>query len=208
MDDVTTLCALVLDFGGVLILPHNSEQRQRWLDHIGYGNDEFERWLWHTPEAMAALRGELTPEQFWTRIGAQVGLSEEESLAMASDYWAGDQLNQATVDLARLAREHGLRVGLLSNAYSDLRPILAPYGLLGLFDDIVISSIVGIIKPEPAIYHLACSRLGVLPQQALFIDDSRANVKSARQAGLQALRYVNEDTIAQAACLLGLPLGS
>ena len=208
MDDVTTLRALLLDFGGVLILPHNSEQRQRWLDRIGYENDEFEGWLWHTPEASAALRGELSPEQFWTRIGAQVGLSEEESLAMASDYWAGDELNQVTVDLARRAREHGLRVGLLSNAYSDLRPILAPYGVLDLFHDMVISSIVGVIKPEPAIYHLACSRLGVLPQQSLFIDDSRGNVEGARQTGLQALRYVNEDTIAQAAHLLGLPWGS
>jgi putative hydrolase of the HAD superfamily len=207
MEDPTTLRALLLDFGGVLILPHNSEQRQRWLDRIGYENDEFERWLWQTPEALAALRGELSPEQFWTRIGAQVGLSEAESLAMAGDYWAGDQLNQVAVDLARRARGHGLRVGLLSNAYSDLRPILAPYGLLDLFDDMVISSIVGMIKPEPAIYHLACSRLAVLPQQALFVDDSRANVESARQTGLQALQYVNEDTIAQAAHLLGLPSG-
>ena len=127
---------------------------------------------------------------------------------MASDYWAGDQLNLVAVDLARRARGHGLRVGLLSNAYSDLRPILAPYGLLDLFDDMVVSAAVGIIKPEPAIYDLACSRLGVLPQEALFIDDNRGNVESARQVGLQALRYLSEDTIAQAAQLLGLPWAS
>ena len=94
MNTVTTLRALILDFGGVLILPHNSEQRQRWLDRIGRENDEFEAWLWHTPEALAGLRGELTADEFWIGIGTQVGLSEEASLIMASEYWAGDQLNQ------------------------------------------------------------------------------------------------------------------
>jgi HAD superfamily hydrolase (TIGR01549 family) len=205
MNAVTTLRALMLDFGGVLILPHSSEQRQRWLDRIGRENDEFEAWMWHTPEALAGLRGELTADEFWIRIGAQVGLSEEESLIMAIEYWAGDELNQATVDLARLAKQHDLPVGLLSNAYSDLQPVLAPYGVLDLFDDMVISSVVGMIKPDPAIYRLACSRLAVLPEQTLFIDDNRANVESARQVGLQALQYVNEDTIAQAAAMLGLP---
>jgi len=66
------------------------------------------------------------------------------------------------------------------------------------------SSVVGMTKPDPAIYGLACSRLGVLPWQALLIDDSRSNVEGAQKAGLQALQYTNEDTIAQAAQLLGL----
>ena len=206
MDDIKELRALLLDFGGVLILPHNSEARQRWLDRIGRENDEFETWLWQTQEALAALRGDISPAEFWVRIGAQVGLSEKESMAMASDYWAGDELNQAAVALARLARESNLRVGLLSNAYTDLRPILASYGLQELFHDLVVSAIVGIIKPNAAIYRLACSRLGVLPEEAVFVDDSRANIESARQVGLHALQYVGQHTLHAAAQLLGLPL--
>ena len=205
MNGITTLHALLLDFGGVLIFPENSLQRQHWLDRIGRENDEFESWLWHTPEALATLGGELLPEQFWTRIGVQLGLSEEEALAMAGDYWAGDRLNQAAVDLARRARENGLRVGLLSNAYSDLQPYLMPYGILDLFDDMVISCLVGMIKPDPAIYRLACSRLGVIPEETLFIDDSRENVESARQVGLRALQFVNEHTLLNAVELLRLP---
>lgn len=208
MDDMNELGALLLDFGGVLILPHNSEARQRWLDRIGRENDEFESWLWHTEEALAAHRGELSPDEFWVRIGAQVGLSGEESIAMASDYWAGDELNQAAVALVRLARETNLRVGLLSNAYTDLQPILATYGLQELFHDVVVSAVVGIIKPNAAIYRLACSRLGVLPEATLFVDDSRANVESARQVGLRALQYVGQHTLHAAAQLLGLPLNS
>lgn len=197
--------ALILDFGDVLVLGLNSPQRQRWLERIQRENEEFQAWLWHTPEALAALRGELSPEQFWVRIGAQVALSVEESLTMSRDYWAGDRLNEVAVTLARRARECGLRVGLLSNAYNDLGPELASHGLRSLFDDVVVSSLVGLTKPEPAIYTLACSRLGVAPQEALFVDDSRANVEAASRVGLHTLQYVDESTIAMAAQLLGLP---
>jgi putative hydrolase of the HAD superfamily len=208
MDQTTTYQALLLDFGGVIILPHVSPQRKRWLDRIGRQNDEFETWMWHTPQALAAMRGEMRPEDFWTWVGAQVGLTAEQSVAMSCDYWAGDELNQAVIDLARSAKAHGLHVGMLSNAYSDLRPYLAPFGILDVFDDVVISALVGMIKPDPAIYDLACSRLGVQPQRTLFIDDNRANVESARRFGLRALRYLGEHTLAYAAQRLGLPWSS
>ena len=201
----TQFRALILDYGDVMVLGLNSPQRQRWLERIRRENDEFQTWLWHTPEALAALRGELSPEQFWLRIGAQVGLSEADSLAMSRDYWAGDQLNGAAVTLARRARQGRLRVGLLSNAYNDLAPELASHHLASLFDDVVVSALVGLIKPEPAIYTLACSRLGVAPQETVFLDDSRANVEVALQMGLCALQYVDESTISAAAGLLGLP---
>ena len=196
--------ALILDYGDVLVLGLNSPPRQRWLRRIKRENDEFQAWLWHTPEALAALRGELSPEQFWVRIGAKVGLSAKESLTMSRDYWAGDRLNEAAITLARRARERELRVGLLSNAYSDLGPELALHGLESLFDDVVVSALVGLIKPEPAIYALACSRLGVVPQESLLIDDSRANVEAASRMGLHALQYVDESTISMAAHMLGL----
>ena len=202
---VQSFRALILDFGDVVVLALNSPERQRWLEQIGRENDEFQAWLWHTPEALAALRGELVLDKFWIRVGAQVGLSVEQSLNMGRDYWAGNRLNEAAVNLARGAREHGLRVGLLSNAYCELGPELAEYGLEGLFDDVVVSAVVGLIKPESAIYTLACSRLGVVPQQALFLDDSRANVEAASGVGLHALQYVDESTIFSAARLLGLP---
>lgn len=197
--------ALILDFGDVLVLALNSPERQRWLERIGRENDEFQAWLWHTPEALAALRGELALERFWVEVGAQVGLSKEQSLDMGRDYWAGNRLNEAAVSLAQRAREHGLRVSVLSNAYCDIGPELAAYGLADLFDDVVVSALVGLIKPEPAIYRLACSRLGVSPRQALFVDDSRANCDAAAAVGLHALQYVDESTISSAACLLRLP---
>ena len=205
MDDTTALRALLLDLGGVLIIPHNSPQRQYWLDRLGREDEEFAKWLWNTPAAKAAMRGELSGDEFWHAIGAELGLSEEESDALHEAYFVGDSLNKAAVALAQQARAHGLRVGLLSNAYGDLDGLLSEHGVLDLFDVIINSSAVRLSKPDAAIYHLACSRLGVPPEQTLFIDDRQDNVEGARKAGLHALRYTGEQVIAQAARMLGLP---
>ncbi len=51
----------------------------------------------------------------------------------------------------------------------------------------VISVLVGISKPEPAIYTLALERLGVNATEALFVDDLMDNVLAARQVGMAAV---------------------
>ena len=56
-----------------------------------------------------------------------------------------------------------------------------------LFDDVVDSSEVKMRKPNPAIFHLACERLGVEPSRALFVDDHPGNVAGAERAGLSAV---------------------
>jgi HAD superfamily hydrolase (TIGR01509 family) len=44
-------------------------------------------------------------------------------------------------------------------------------------------------KPDPRVYALACARLGVCPDQTVFLDDTDRCVAGARQAGLHAISY-------------------
>ena len=146
------------------------------------------------------LRGELSPGELFIGIG-----SPAESLAMARDYWSGDELNREAIELARLAKRDGPLVGVLSNAYGDLSAHFQSWGIADLFDDIVVSALVGIIKPEPAIYRLACLRLQVQLCEVVLLDDNSENVQSAIGVGLHALQYSGEETLITAAEALGLP---
>ena len=58
-----------------------------------------------------------------------------------------------------------------------------------LFDDIIISYEVGLIKPDPAIFDLALSRLGISAHDTVFIDDRIKNIHGARQHGIHAIHY-------------------
>ncbi|HVW32235.1 MAG TPA: HAD-IA family hydrolase, partial [Acidimicrobiia bacterium] len=55
------------------------------------------------------------------------------------------------------------------------------------FDRLVDSCAVGLRKPDPAIFRLTCERLGVAPEAAVFLDDTRRHVETARTVGLQAI---------------------
>ena len=82
------------------------------------------------------------------------------------------------------------KVGLLSNAWDDLRQTLHErWNIDGLFDEMIISAEVKMVKPDPRIFHLAVERLGVQPAEAIFIDDIAENVEAARREGLFAIQY-------------------
>jgi HAD superfamily hydrolase (TIGR01509 family) len=79
------------------------------------------------------------------------------------------------------------QVALLSNAPPSLRPLLDKLGLAQYFDHMVISGEVDVRKPDPGIYHLALSRLGVRAEESLFVDDLEENLVAARAVGMGCL---------------------
>ena len=90
----------------------------------------------------------------------------------------------AAVVLTACARDHS--VGVISNAFPDVQyHKLTTIGVRHLLHCIVLSEEVGIRKPDPAIFELACADLNVEPERALYVGDSFANdVVGAHAAGL------------------------
>jgi putative hydrolase of the HAD superfamily len=71
---------------------------------------------------------------------------------------------------------------------------LAEYmDIMDLFDVIIESSKEGVRKPDPAIYRIALSRLGVDAEACVFLDDLGINLKPARAMGMQTIKVLNED---------------
>ena len=70
----------------------------------------------------------------------------------------------------------GIKLAVVSNFDTRLRPILEELGLVDLFDCVVISAEVGAEKPNPVIFEKACSILGVTAAQSLVLGDDRRQV--------------------------------
>ena len=81
---------------------------------------------------------------------------------------------------------------LLSNAWDDLRQTLhGRWNIDGLFDELIISAEVKMVKPDPRIFRLAVEKLGIQPFEAVFIDDVGENVDAASKEGLLSIRFRN-----------------
>lgn len=79
---------------------------------------------------------------------------------------------------------------------------------MSLFEIIVESSVEGVRKPDPAIYRIACERLGVAPARTVFLDDLGINLKPARAMGMYTIKVLNEDqALAELSEVTGLRFG-
>ena len=101
----------------------------------------------------------------------------------------------------------GVATGLISNSWG-----LGIYDRLDstdMFDATVISGEVGVHKPQPEIYLLACERLGIEPAAAVFVDDLRENCAGAEEVGMTAILHRGSaQTIARLEELLGVALAA
>lgn len=89
-------------------------------------------------------------------------------------------------------RSHGLKLGLITNAYQPMwaRDIeLEAHGLAGFFDECRFSAAdVGYLKPHPSIFQIALDCLGTAPEETVFVgDDVEADIGGAKAAGLYAV---------------------
>lgn len=98
-------------------------------------------------------------------------------------------------------KELGLRLGVLSNYPTLLEDILKRHGIHHYFDFFVVSSMVGMEKPDPRIFALAIQQAGCPVEQILYIgDDPDDDLRGAHQAGLEMILIDRLDRMASVDC--------
>lgn len=98
------------------------------------------------------------------------------------------RIRRRMVELVRRLKNHGYCVYYLSNIPEDILPLLMRRGLDGVFDGGVASCDVHINKPDPRIYQCLLDKYGLTAGECIFIDDSRANVQTAFQLGMNSIQ--------------------
>lgn len=108
---------------------------------------------------------------------------------------AETRLNTELVAYAQKLKQAGYHLACVSNGTKEwtLR-VMDDFGIRDLFDEIVLSGDLGMIKPYPEIYRYALDKVGVKPAEALFIDDRKDNVDGADACGIRGLVF--EETAA------------
>jgi len=113
----------------------------------------------------------------------------EQVTKFREQFFGGDELDVEL--LAYIGRLHqAYKTSIISNAMNGTRALIeGAWEMTPLFDAIVLSGEVGVMKPDPRIYQLALARLDVQPEQAVFIDDFQHNIDGARAVGMQGIRF-------------------
>lgn len=198
---VGTLPALVLDFGGpVLLTPFEL------VEDLGPDAPAYRLLHQRGPMAPAdhpdpdwaeLMAGRITEREYWDHRAAEwgerggEGESVRHMIAHLYDPPRPGMIREGAQRLMHDAREAGHRVGVLTN---DLHAFhsdewVAQMHVLDDVDVLVDGSIEGYLKPHPRLYELMAERLGVGFSDLLFVDDQPVNIRGAEALGIRAVPF-------------------
>lgn len=201
---------LLIDYGGVLTT-NVFDSFRAFSSQEGLGRETMRRLFRENPEALATVRamerGRLSDAEFDERFGDLLGLSADRRPGLLDRMFDGIEPDPPMLEAVRRARAHGIATGLVSNSMGTGRYDRSQFP--ELFDAVVISGDVGMHKPEPGIYELACERVGLEPADCVFVDDLRQNCEGAEAVGLTAVLHRGADsTLPRLEQLLDVKLAS
>ena len=200
---------MLFDFGGVLTeSPFEAFARYEAEAGLPAGFVRGLNATSHHTNAWARLeRGEVGFEEF-------CDLFEAEARAAGGALDARDVMRRVVggirpgmIDVvARCRTRH--KTGLLTNNWMPVEGGTGPATVLDdLFDAVVESSRVGVRKPEPRFYEIACEMLDVTPPEAVFLDDLGVNLKPAREMGMTTIKVADPGAaVAELARVLGMDM--
>jgi putative hydrolase of the HAD superfamily len=196
---------LLVDFGGVLTTSV-VEAFKSFCGAEGLEPDAVFRRLVESAEArrlVAELEcGRIAEPAFEPAFAAILGVRPD---GLIERMFSHSRPAPEVAEVVLAVRRAGIRTGLLSNSWGEGRYERDRFA--ELFDAVVISGEVGLRKPQPAIYTLAASSIGVEPAACVFVDDLYHNLEPARELGMATVLHSDvEQTTAELEQLLGVRL--
>jgi len=188
--------AVIFDYGEVLCTQDRAAH-QRLLALTGLDHDTFERLYWRDRRDYDL--GLYDGRGYWAKFGRDAGLTfspAQIDALVETDVVMWTLINEPMLAWAQSLQRAGILTAILSNMGPEvLRTMRQEFAWLAGFNQLTWSCELAIAKPDPAIYHLTCDKLGVQPGDALFLDDKIENVQAAEQLGLQAIQFRSVDQL-------------
>jgi putative hydrolase of the HAD superfamily len=214
-DPPVTIRAAFFDFGGV-ILSSPFEAFNAYEAAHGLPPDFIRTVNATDPDTNAWARFERSEvgfDEFCDLFEAECRAAGHEVAAREVMPLLAGEIRPAMVSAVRRCREEGLVTACLTNnwvGFGDFPPDGRAAGrdeALGLFHHIVESSKVGVRKPDPRFYELACETAGVEPRHTVFLDDLGVNLKPAQAMGMTTIKVVDPaSALAQLESVVGFAL--
>lgn len=185
--------ALLFDLGNVLI---RWDPRNHYRDRFS-SIDEMEAFL--TEVATSAWNHEMDLGKPFAQAIAERRARYPQHAELLGEWksqWERmlDGEIEESVALLDEVRRGGYRIAALTNWSAETYPIAkARFPFLDWFDDVVISGVEGIAKPDPAIFALALRRTRFVAERTVFIDDNLPNIVGAQAAGMKTVHFTSPE---------------
>ncbi|MBK8619288.1 MAG: HAD family phosphatase [Anaerolineales bacterium] len=180
--------AIFFDFGGVIMRTEYQSPRQKLAERFNMDYDEIDKAVFGSDSARRASLGEITEEKHWAEIAKRFKQPASEMQAFRDMFFGGDVIDRSLVETIRSLRGN-FHTGLISNAWSGLREFITKENVIDVFETVVISAEVGVVKPSAGIYELALKQANVKADEAVFVDDMPVNIEACEKVGMKGILF-------------------
>jgi putative hydrolase of the HAD superfamily len=206
----TPVKAVLWDFGGV-ILSSPFEAFARYEKKHGLPKDFIRTLNATNPDTNAWAkfeRSEVAFDDFCDLFEAEATALGHTIVAREVMPLLAGVIRPEMVEALRRCKGHGFKTACLTNNVVGFLRANGPRDeVMSLFDAVIESSKVGVRKPDPRFYELACDTLGITPPEAVFLDDLGVNLKPAKQLGMQTIKVTEPSlALAELEAIVGIPL--
>ena len=193
---MSAIKAVIFDWGTVLIENPAPKLVAYCANALGVSEADFVRA--QNMHIIDFQKGILSEAQFWERMTKDLNVAPPTQESLWGDaFRAGYVERKEMFALIERLKQRGYIVGFLSNTEESPRKYFYELGYDKIFDEIIFSCDEGIVKPDPAIYHLILERLNMKPEETLFIDDKKENTDAAQELGMNVITYVTSEQAIQ-----------
>lgn len=186
--------AIIWDIGGVLVRTDDPAPRGELAAELGVTREYLVELVFGGEQGRRAQLGELTQTEIWDYARGELNIPSGEYPDLNERFFGGDVLDNELIEFIRSLKPD-YKIGIISNAWSELPTLLKKWGILDIFDVVIGSGDEGIMKPDPGIYQLAVERLGVKPGEAVFVDDFIENIEGAREFGMRGIHFRSREQV-------------
>ena len=198
--------AYLFDIGNVIITFDFSRATRKLAPLSSVTADEALRLV--APLTMDLELGLLSPEAFVVAASEKIGYRGDPDF-FHSSFADIFELNRPMVEFIEERKTAGCPLYLLSNTNGIHVPFFeSTYPVFDHFDGRLYSHEVGLMKPDPQIYALACETLSLVPERTIYIDDLAANCEAGVAAGFLTVPYshtAHDDFLAAVASFANTP---
>ncbi len=182
----------IFDFGGVIVRTEDHAPRHAWDVRLGLPVGSVERAVHHSDIWIQAQLGRISYDDYWRGVAEILYMRNDDIAELRTDYFSGDRLNYRLINVIRELRAKEYPIALLSNESPQLEARLHELEIHDLFEPVLISAQIGVMKPDTTAYRIALRELGTAPQETVFVDDALSNIRGAQALGIHAILFRGE----------------
>ena len=185
---------IIFDLGNTLIRFDHSISAKKFANLFHLDSEEVRKLFFDSDLTRAFERGRISSREFHAGITNRLGIKIpfRDFVSIWNDIFWPDE---ASCSIARGLKKN-YRLFLLSNiSRLHYEYIVEKFDILKIFDEIIVSFVVGAIKPEILIFEDAVKRAGGDKSAILYIDDREDLIKEATAFGIESIRYEGADRL-------------